>query len=176
MDSAERRSSHRTARSGSDYDLNFYTTPFFERSGADWELTFCGCTQVTRQSVVTGDTDMLFEAGEAWILSGRIFQRSPGYQQGSIMLGGTSPGLYDPEVEFRFFHYDQAGTDDDRTVVTLVYPLTMAGAAILAEEPVQSINTSVSDHTHRDRSAGLEVPQFRVVGGFEKSPNRPPAR
>ena len=143
----------RTARTGSDYDLNFYSTPFFERSGCDWELTFCGCTEVMRESVETGDADLIFEAGESWIMSGRVFQRSPGYQQGSIMVGGTSPGLYNPIVEFRFFHYDQPGTVDDRTVVTLVYPLTMAGAAIMADEPVQSINTTVTDHTSIEEGA-----------------------
>ncbi|MEQ8850688.1 MAG: hypothetical protein RIB32_02785 [Phycisphaerales bacterium] len=138
----------RAARSGGAYDLDFYTPPFFERTGADWEFILCGCRPLDFVSEIEGDGDMIFEAGESWILEGRVFQRSPGFQLGSIAFGGSQPGLYDPVVQIRFFHHDDpVSSTQDRTIVSLVYPLTMSGAAILGETGAEAINSNVADQT-----------------------------
>ncbi len=143
---------NKAAVSGYDHDLNFATMPHFERSGADWEVTFCGCNILTKTSEPTGDGDDVFEEGEVWILTGRVFQRTGGYAQGSLATGGSGPGLYDPEVEVRFYHYNPNGTANDRTLITIVYPMTMAGAALMANETAQAANANVADHNSIEES------------------------
>lgn len=139
----------RQVRSSADIDRNFFTAPFYERSGADWLVGFCGCYDVTLISERTGDGDAMFEAGEKWIVEGRFFRRAGGYQLGSLAFGGTAPGSYDPPVR-ALIHSDpgQTGTTaDDRTSFTIVYPLTMAGAAALSGDAEQPIDTDVENHT-----------------------------
>lgn len=122
----------RAARSRADVDFNYYTAPFYERSGADFSLVLCGCTPVTIVSQ-GGNTNGVFDAGETWVVRGRFFQRSAGYQCASFAFGGFQPGLYEPTVNLRFRH----DIPSNRTTVSLVFPLTMAGAAILAGQPEQ---------------------------------------
>ncbi len=139
----------RQARSGADIDRNFFTGPFYERSGADWLVGFCGCYDVTLISERSGDGDSVFESGEVWIVEGRFFRRAGGYQLGSLMFGGTAPGLYDPPVR-ALIHSDPGltgTTDDDRTYFTIIYPLTMAGAAALTGGAEEPIDTDVENHT-----------------------------
>ncbi|MCA9310203.1 MAG: hypothetical protein KDA21_03300 [Phycisphaerales bacterium] len=142
----------RAAVGGPQIDLNFNSPPFYERSGADWEIALCGCTALTKVAEPSGDGDTTFEEGETWILNGRIFQRTAGYANGSLAFGGSAPGLYDPLVDLRFYHYNPAGTANDRTIVTIVYPLTMAGAAALANQPLQPANADPSDHNAIEES------------------------
>ena len=121
----------RIATSTDDYDRSISTGPQFERSGADWSLAFCGCSAVTLVSE-QGNGNGLFEAGETMIVRGRFFARSEGYIQPSGMSGGSVPGAYDPWVHVRFKHDAMA----DRTTVTFVGPLTQAGWAALAGQPI----------------------------------------
>lgn len=132
----------RAARSAADYDGSFFTGPQFERSGEDFALVFCGCFGVYTVDTF-GDTNGAFDAGDTWIVRGRFFQRAAGYEEASAAFGGSFPGLYDPSVRLRFQH----STATNRTTISLVYPLRMAGAALLAGEPVQPIDLSVSNHT-----------------------------
>lgn len=112
-------------------DFDFNTAPFFERSGADFTLTLCGCTPIDVISEgTTGNHNGIFEAGETWIVSGKFFQRSAGYYCSSAASGGFDQGLYEPIVRLRFAH--EPGTN--RTTVSLVFPLTMRGAAMLTGE------------------------------------------
>ncbi|MCB9838632.1 MAG: hypothetical protein H6813_04770 [Phycisphaeraceae bacterium] len=124
---------------------NFFTEPFFERTGCDFTLKLCGCFNV---AIAPGDLnnhdgDMLFEAGETMIVEGRFFQRASGYRDASAAFGGSDFGLYDPVVRLRFQH----DTMTDQTLVSLVYPLTPYGAALLTGQPAQPIDLNVANHT-----------------------------
>ena len=131
----------RTALSGSDLDSDFFSTPQYERSGADFAISLCGCFS---PAIVfeDGDIDGVFDAGETWILRGRFFERTKGYALASAAYGGSDDGFYDPEVDIRFVHDIPA----DETTITLVFPLTMAGAAALTGEPEQPVDLDVSNH------------------------------
>lgn len=130
------------AHSGTQLDLNFFTAPFYERSGQDYSLNLCGCYDVTVVNTF-GDFDGTFDAGDTWVVRGRFWQRAGGYEEASAAFGGSFFGLYDPFVNLRFSH--DAMTD--RTTVTLVEALTMPGAAALRGQPVQPIDLSVFNHT-----------------------------
>jgi len=132
----------RTATSRADIDGDFWTGPQYERSGADFSFVMCGC--FTPEVVpLVGDGDLIFEAGESWLVFGRFFERAKGYRAASAAHHGSAPGLYDPILQVRFSHDEAA----DETTVTLVWALDHLGAAELKGEPVQEINTDVSDHT-----------------------------
>lgn len=126
-------------------ETDFFTPPFFERTGSEFTLKLCGCFDVVlaTSDVDAHDGDSEFEEGETMIVEGRFFQRATGYQDVSAAFGGADFGLYDPVVELRFEHV----VESDQTVVSLVYPLTPLGAAMLEGEPVQPIDLDVSNHT-----------------------------
>lgn len=132
----------RAALCQKDLDPDWTTGPQFERTGADFVLNFCGCFTPTVISE-SGSQNNCLDAGETMVIRGRFFQRSGGYKGASFMLGGSAPGMYDPWVNLRFMH----STSSDTTTVTLVYALDMDGAACLTGQPLQAMNTSVSDHT-----------------------------
>jgi hypothetical protein len=129
----------RTAESGTARDSDFFTMPYFERSGEDFALSWCGCHATT---VLSGDDgDGIFEASETWTIRGRFFPRAAGYQGASIAYDGNPSriGLYDPQVTLRWSH----SASSNRTTVSLVYPLTPAGAAMLTGQPQQPIDTDI---------------------------------
>jgi len=132
----------RSSRWGWQNDQFFFSTPQIERSGAEFEISLCGCFDVT---VVAegGDDDGVFEAGETWIVESRFFRRSSGFVLASGAFGGSAFGEYDPVNRLRFSH----DVDADETTVTLVAPLDQAGAALLLDEPQQPANLDVSDHS-----------------------------
>lgn len=152
--------SHRAVRWSQEIDSDFSTGPQFERSGAEWALTLCGCHNVT---VVAqgGDGDGVFEAGETWIVRSRFFKRSGGFQGASGMFGGTAPGLYDPQVELRFSH----DTQTDQTTVSLVWALNAAGAAALAGQPQQPYDQSIISGNHASIAEGLRDIIIGAQGG-----------
>ncbi|MCC6323044.1 MAG: hypothetical protein IT438_16595 [Phycisphaerales bacterium] len=105
--------------------------PQFELSGAEFTLKLCGCEPLNLLSTsIPGDT--AFSSGDAWVLSGRVFERSRGFDPISRMntTGGACgrPGEYAPIVRLRFCHNPTANT----TTVSLVYALDQLGAAQLA--------------------------------------------
>jgi hypothetical protein len=108
----------RAARSSADFDFDFYTDPQYERSGADYALVLCGCYPV---SLISADN-------HTWVVQSRYFQRAGGYAGASGVSGGSAPFLYDPIVNLRF----QQNPGNNTTTITLVYPLTMHGYALLA--------------------------------------------
>jgi len=126
-------------------ETDFFTPPFFERTGSDFTLKLCGCfdVNIVPSNLDAQDGDMIFEEGETMIVEGRFFQRASGYQDASAAFGGADFGLYDPIVQLRFQHLLGA----DQTLVTLVYPLTPVGAALLAGQPVQPVDLDVTNHT-----------------------------
>lgn len=123
-----------------DFDTDWQSPPFFERTGTDFALSFCGCYDSVVVSE-TGNMDGRMDPGETLIVRGRFFQRAGGYRAASNMQGGSGPGAYDPWVNVRFQHEPVSNL----TLVSLVYPLTMAGAASLAGEPVQPIDSFIDE-------------------------------
>jgi hypothetical protein len=136
--------SSRTAFSGVgfDYEGDCFSVPRFHQTGADFILSLCGCfsPQVISQN---GNYDGTFDAGETWIVRGRFFQRTAGYQCASGVFGGSDFGLYDPRVNLQFSH----NPTTDRTTITMVYAIDMQGAAELTGQAQQSIDKSVANHT-----------------------------
>jgi len=133
----------RVPTSAADLDVSWLTPPYFERTGTDFALAMCGCFDST---IVyqDGNCDDKVDPGETMIVSGRFFQRAGGYRLASQMVGGSDVGLYDPIVNMRFTHEPSSNL----TVVTLVFPLTPAGAATLACEPEQPIDSSIGNGSH----------------------------
>jgi hypothetical protein len=134
----------RAATNASEYTDGFQNGPEFELTGAEFALILCGCFNTTVVNRFSDATPATFDAGETWIVRGRFFQRAGGYGgDASAMFGGTSPGAFDPLVNLRFSH----DIPSDRTTVTLVFPLTMAGAASLLGQAQQAPDTSITNHT-----------------------------
>ena len=150
----------RVARAGSDIDNDFYTEPQYERTGADFSLVLCGCTMPTVVSQ-DGNQDGTFDAGETWIIQTRLFERSQGYLDASAVFGGSTPGLYDPNVDVRFSHDIQT----DTTTVTVVWALDMRGASQLAGQPEQPIDLNVANHASIVEALA-DIIQGANVGGF----------
>lgn len=135
--------SHRMVRNANeDIDEDFGSWPQFERTGGEFTLTLCGCFTpgILAQD---GDMDSVFDAGETWIVSGRFFERFTAFEPASGLFGGSDEGLFDPVVELQFRH-DQT---EDRTYITLVFPITNHGAALLAGGSTQPVDANVSNHT-----------------------------
>ncbi len=130
----------RIATSADDYDRVLSTGPQFERSGADWALSMCGCAGVTLVSEI-GNGNGLFDAGETMVVRGRFFSRSDGYILPSGMSGGSVFGAYDPFVNLRFSH----DTGTDQTTVTFVGPVTNVGFGLLAGTATPPINLRADD-------------------------------
>jgi hypothetical protein len=134
--------SERIARTSDDIDSNFFTLPQIERTGGEFALAMCGCFT---PSIVAqdGDMDSVFDAGETWVISGRFFERFNAFQPESALFGGSDFGLFDPVVDLRFEH----DTGSDTTTVTLVFPITNAGASQLHGGSTQSLDLSLVNHT-----------------------------
>lgn len=111
-------------------------------SGADFSLVLCGCHPITIVSM-SNPISTTFEAGDTWVVEGRFFQRAGGYIPASLVQGGSALGAYDPLVRLQFSNDAYTGM----TTVTLVYPLTQAGAGLLTGQSAQPINTYVNDQT-----------------------------
>ncbi|MBX3362270.1 MAG: hypothetical protein KF705_12655 [Phycisphaeraceae bacterium] len=132
----------RTLKQGSGLDFDFATPPFYERSGADFSLAFCGCTPVTVISE-DGNQDGTFDAGETWVVQGRFFERFGAFNSASSMFGGSGFGAWNPLVKLRFSH-DIAS---DTTTITLVFPLTQQGAGLMAGAAPQPFDFNVGNQT-----------------------------
>ena len=132
----------RAAQSADDIDPDFFTPPFFERTGTDFVVTLCGCWDVEIVSE-GGNGNRIFDEGETWLVRGRFFERSQGYVGASAGFGGSAQGHWDQLTTIQFSH-DLA---TDTTVITLVEPLDMTGAALLKGEPLQPIDFNFANHS-----------------------------
>ena len=150
----------RTVEWSDQIDLDFYTAPQFERSGADWALTLCGCHAVTVISE-GGNVNGTFDAGETWIVRSRFFKRSGGYQAASGMFGGSQPGLYDPHVNLRFSH----SATSDQTTISLVWAVDAHGAASLAGQSQQAYDQSITSGNHASVTEGIRDLIIGAQGG-----------
>ena len=134
--------SDRVATGAGDYDGNYWVGPQYERTGAEFAFVMCGCWD---PEIITegGDGDGAFDPGESWIVRGRFFERIQSVSPASGLFGGSAFGAFDPEVQVRWSHTILT----DETTVELVFPLTMAGAAMLTGQPEQPIDLSLFNHT-----------------------------
>ncbi|MBI1827398.1 MAG: hypothetical protein HY287_07390 [Planctomycetes bacterium] len=124
----------RVALDGSAFDGDFETPPFVERSGEEFHLALLGDQFIPADiRVVEGNGDLIFEAGETWILRGSFFHRAHGFEPFSFVEGGPYAGAYMPMCELQFHH----DVTQDVTYVTLVFPLTNDGAGLMLGEPTQ---------------------------------------
>lgn len=132
----------RVAQSHEDIDTSFHSEPQFERSGAEFSITMCGCFV---PSIISqdGNSDSIFDTGETWIVEGRFFERFQSFQPESAFFGGSEFGLFDPLVQLLFVH----DPIEDTTTMSLVFPLTNHGAALAAGEPDQPLDLSLLNHT-----------------------------
>lgn len=152
--------SERVAVWGRDINSNFNSEPQFERSGAEFAFVLCGCWEPTIVSQ-TGDADGEFDEGETWIIRGRFFERAISFASLSGFWGGSDFGQFDPLVNVRWRH-DEAV---DRTIVELVFPLDMQGAALLAGQPVEPEDSSLSNHTSFREALADLVDNAGFAGG-----------
>lgn len=124
------------------FDNDFETAPFIERSGEEFHLALLGSVFTASDiTVVNGDGDLLFEAGETWRITAPWFHRAHGYETFSLALGGATPGSYEPDCTVQFAH----DVPSDTTTISLVFPLTNVGAAAMWDEPVEPPNADPSD-------------------------------
>jgi len=125
----------RVALAGTAADDDPGTPPFVERSGEEFHLAFLGA-EFPPQNVhfVVGDNDLHFEVGETWDITGTFFHRAHGYEPFSFAEGGSVPGEYMPRCTVRFDHNVQ----ENVTRVSLVFPLTNLGAAMMRNRPVEA--------------------------------------
>jgi hypothetical protein len=133
----------RVAEGVDSFDGDFETSPFVERHGEEFHLVLLGDEFAPVDvTVMTGNGNDFFEAGEVWRIEGTFFHRAHGFEPFSFMKGGYSAGAYEPicHVEFRHF------PPHDRTFVTLVFPLTNVGAGLMRNEPPETNNHNPSDH------------------------------
>jgi len=133
----------RVATDVSAFDDDFESPPQVERHGEEFHLALLG-TQFEFDDIepMAGDADFVFEPGETWNIRGTFFHRAHGYELFSFVEGGRHPGEYAPTCDLRFRH-DPA---QDRTHVTLIFPLTNAGAGAMRDEPPEPTNQDPTDH------------------------------
>jgi hypothetical protein len=134
----------RVALDGSAFDDDFETPPFVERHGEEFHLALLGDQfDPADVEVVEGDGDLIFEAGEVWILRGSFFHRAHGFEPFSFVEGGRYPGEYMPMCALQFRHHVTEGV----TYIILVSPLTNVGAGLMRGEPAQSNNEDPTDQS-----------------------------
>lgn len=140
----------RIALDASAFDGDFTTAPFVDRSGEEFHLAFLGSLfNASNVDQVVGDNDLDFEAGEVWWIEAPWFHRAHGYEPFSLAVGGAQAGEYAPVSTLQFEHDPVS----DTTLISLVFPLTNEGAALMNGEPAEPNNADSSD-------------QFSIVEGL----------
>ena len=131
------------------FDDNFSSPPYVERSGEEFHLALFG-EQFSRSDIdrSVGDQDDLFEQDEIWTLRGRFFHRAHGYEPFSFAKGGNLPGEYAPICDVRFAHE----SDAEATTISLVFPMTNVGAALVRNEAVEPNDQDPTNHASVDEA------------------------
>lgn len=137
----------RVAAESAAVDNLFHTPPFVERHGEEFHLSLLGGQEwtITERS---GNGDRRFESGESWLLRGSFFHRAHGFEPFSLATGGRVAGEYAPDCDLLFRH----DVVEDVTIVSIVFPLTNAGAALVQNRP-----TEASNGNPRDQASILEA-------------------
>ncbi len=126
----------RAALTGWDFDGDVI------RTGEEMHLSLCGCHPFT-VNPLNDPTPNTFDAGDTWVITGRLLHRSHAFQEYSFAFGGSEAGEYDPQVSLKFTH----NTNTDQTNITLIYAKTMQGAAQLTGQSKQSLDLNAGNHT-----------------------------
>ena len=132
----------RVALDASAFDGDFEVGPFVDRHGEEFHLALLGSQfdagDITR---ITGNGDGTFDSGETWRITAPMFHRAHGYEPFSLATGGAHAGEYSPicTVQFQHDHIE------DRTTISLVFPLKNSGAAQMTGEPPEPDNADPSD-------------------------------
>jgi hypothetical protein len=150
----------RVALDESAFDDEIKTLPLVDRSGEEFHLAFHGwkISAIERSN----NDNTVFDPGETWVVSGRLFHRAHAYEKFSYACCQAPLGSYEPLVKLQFEH-DVA---PDVTTVTLVYPLTNAAAASITGEPVQPLDGMATNHNSVEE--GLEDLVFSVANASYK--------
>ncbi|MCG3130929.1 MAG: hypothetical protein FLDDKLPJ_01703 [Phycisphaerae bacterium] len=172
-----KRLSRRVALDATAFDGDLSTPPHVECSGEEFHLAFNGRAWEDIR-IKRGNANPLFQRGEAWILTGRVFHRAHGFEEFSYACcceGGQ--GRYLPRVQVQFEHHEST----DRTTISLVYPLTNEGSAAMRGdseiEPFDgdacnqnSLAEAVDDLIFSTRNAPSwwrSDPDFPIIAGWE---------
>ncbi len=132
----------RVAIDASAFDDNFLTAPQIERSGEEFHLAMLGGEFSPSDIIeIEGDGDFIFGAGETWQMTALFFHRAHGFAPFSFVKGGPHPGEYEPESTLQFAH----DIDANQTVISLVFPLTQDGAAMISGAAVEDLNLDPTD-------------------------------
>jgi len=127
----------RVAVDASAFDGNFTTAPQVERSGEEFHLALHGADFLPGDiQVIVGDGNGTFDAGETWWITAAFFHRAHGFAPFSFIKGGLHAGEYQPESTLQFAH----DVTTDETVISLVFPLTQVGAALISGGPVENLD------------------------------------
>ena len=123
----------RAAINAGAFDNIFTTPPYVERSGEDFHLEMVGWEIDSNQIQRSDPSDWLFSAGETWTITGHFLHRAHGYSpfSSACCRSGVPIGNYEPIVKIQFSH----NTTSNRTTVSLVYPLTNSGSAVMTGSP-----------------------------------------
>ena len=139
---ADPRYAGHAAVDASAFDGSFTTFPFVERSGEEFHLAFHGWE--ISQIVRSNEENTVFDPGETWTLTGKLFHRAHGYERFSYACCTGASGSYEPDVQIRFYH--AIGVDE--TTVSLVYPLANVGSALMrGETEVQILDGDASNQS-----------------------------
>ncbi len=134
------RFADRIALGGADLDLPFDTAPLVQRSGEEFHVELIG-DDILETTELVGNGDGLFDYGETWLVTGRLFHRAHGYEEFSLAKG-PPPGTYLPIIDLRWEHIPALSL----TLVTLVYPLTQQASAEMRSEVVtEALNGNAFD-------------------------------
>jgi len=126
------------------FDSNITTPPLVDRSGEEFHLALLGGEfRPSDVRYVVGDSDSIFESGEVWQIRAPFFHRAHGYEDFSFVEGGHAAGEYMPVVTLQFAHDPLL----DRTVVSLVFPLTEVGAGLQSGAPPQDWDFDPTNQT-----------------------------
>ena len=132
----------RIALDASAFDGDFLTAPYVDRSGEEFHLALLGSVFSQYDIVeISGNGDLLFDAGETWWIEAPWFHRAHGYEPFSLATGGAQPGEYSPCCTMQFEH----DPNMDVTRITLVFPLKNQGAALMWGETPEPSNGDPSD-------------------------------
>lgn len=169
----------RVATDGFAFDGNVASPPFVDRSGEEFHIAFLGeeVSSIEIQEESPGGDPAIFEAGERWLVDGKLLHRAHGFENFALMCF-NSKGQYEADVKIQFEH----DSVTDTTTVFLVYPLTNADWAAL-DSPTTKVdpNDGCADGQNSVDEALVDLqfsatiadpftrtlPNFQLIAGWE---------
>lgn len=126
-----------------DLDGDIETRPYVDRQGEEFHLALLG-SDVVRGVIEeeAGNGNGVFEEGEVWWITAPLFHRAHGFEPFSFAHGGSVAGEYVCTCTVQFVHEPQ----EDRTTISLVFPLTMAAAAEWHNQDEQDPDANATTH------------------------------